>query len=240
MDTKKETAIFNCLAEVYEELDWEWTLAQASPAPAPRSEQFQNRMEKILRKSRVREVLWEIGEKAACILLVLAIGTGLLLLSDKEVRAELIRFFRKDWGTHTTYEFPEKVEWEGEFELYEPTWVPEGFVEADRWIGEISGMSIRYDKVQGDEIEEIYFGCTDMRYAGISLNTENTKCYEVTYKGERAEFYESQDEAFLSSFVWQNQSGCWFDLGGNLTLEEFMKIADSLEKTEDLKNERKK
>ena len=108
-------------------------------------------------------------------------------------------------------------------------------MEAYRWEGELSGVTIRYDNVEGEELRELYFGCTNMRYAGISLNTENTERYEVMYQGEWAEFYESQDEEFLSSFVWQNQNGCYFDLGGKFTLEEFIEIADSVEKTEKIK-----
>ena len=237
MGTKRGKAIYDGLAELYAELEWEVTLSQVPSGPVPKSEQFQKQMEELFRWSRRREAAREILRKAACFLLLAVVGTGALLLANEEVRAEVIRFFRKDYGTYTEYQFNEQVEWEEEFELYEPTWVPEGFVEAYR-VGDLFfGLTIRYDNTEGEELREIYFGCTNMRYAGVSLNTENTKRQEVMYQGERAEFYESQDEKFLSSFVWQNRNGCYFTLSGKFTLKEFIEIADSVEKTEKIKKE---
>ncbi len=81
--------------------------------------------------------------------------------------------------------------------------------------------------------------CGGVPGGGLSLNTENTKRQEVTYQGERAEFYESQDEEFLSNFVWQNRNGCYFTLSGKFTLEEFIEIANSVKKTEEIKKEKK-
>ena len=239
MGTKQEKAIYDSLAELYAELEWEWTLSQAPPGSVSKSERFQKRMGELFRWSQRKETMRATGQKVAGVLFAIAVGAGVILLTNEEVRAEVIRFFRKDYGTHTVYQFNEQIKWDGEFELYEPTWVPEGFVEAYRVEDLLMGMSIRYDNIEGEELRELYFGCSNMRYTGVSLNTENTKYQKVMYQEEWAEFYESQDEEFLSSFVWQNQNGCCFTLSGKFTLEEFMKIADSMERTEKIKKKKK-
>ncbi len=240
MGTKQEKAIYDSLAELYAELEWEWTLSQAPPGSVSKSERFQKRMGELFRWSQRKETMRATGQKVAGILFAIAVGAGVILLTNEEVRAEVIRFFRKDYGTHTAYQFNEQIKWDGEFELYEPTWVPEGFVEAYRVEDLFFGLRIRYDKIQEEGVREIYFDCMNIQDGGgLSLNTENTKYQKVMYQEEWAEFYESQDEEFLSSFVWQNQNGCYFTLSGKFTLEEFMKIADSMERTEKIKEENK-
>lgn len=95
MGTKREKVIYDGLAELYAELEWEWTLSQAPPDPVSKSEQFQKRMEELFCWSRRREAVRKIIRKAACFFLLAVVGAGALLLANEEVRAEVIRFFRK-------------------------------------------------------------------------------------------------------------------------------------------------
>ena len=112
MGTKQEKAIYDSLAELYAELEWEWTLSQAPPGSVSKSERFQKRMGELFRWSQRKETMRATGQKVAGVLFAIAVGAGVILLTNEEVRAEVIRFFRKDYGTHTVYQFNEQIKWE--------------------------------------------------------------------------------------------------------------------------------
>lgn len=188
----------------------------------PMSERFRRRIRGII----LRESAVSVARRVAAVILTVLTVTGSLMLINEEVRAGVIRFFQKIYQTHTEYHFQNDVmEWDGAFHLYEPTWLPEDYREGYRSTEE-AGLSIRYDHASG---KEIYYFCRDERMSGVSLNTENTERQEILYQGEWAEYYASCEEGFLSSFVWGNEYGCYFALSGDLTLDECMQIADSLE-----------
>lgn len=228
MDTKKEISIYDSLAIIF--MEAEWNNAQRAygldPVVIP------DKMEKHLKAARRWSYVRSGIRKAAAVLLILVSAAGTLVLINEEVRAEFVRFIHKHFMTHTEYEFRnDDLSWKDEFCVYVPAWIPEGYTEAYRSMDEDGGW-IRYDATQDGKIQEIYFICKDERSTGMSLNTENTRRSEIVYQGQMAEYYEAYEEGFLSSFVWGNEWGCRFVLSGNLTLEEFRKIADSLVEAE--------
>lgn len=226
MDMNRETEIFECLVELYMESELELVRECMAEVQPPMSERFRRRIRGII----LRESAVSVARRVAAVILTVLTVTGSLMLINEEVRAGVIRFFQKIYQTHTEYHFQnDAMEWDGAFRLYEPTWLPEGYREGYRSTEE-AGLSIRYDHASG---REIYYFCRDERVSGVSLNTENTECQEIRYQGEWAEYYASCEEGFLSSFVWGNEYGCYFALSGDLTLDECMQIADSLEAKEE-------
>lgn len=190
------------------------------------SERFRRRMRAIVLRNRVQGAAVSVSRKAAGVILAVIVGTGVLMLINEEVRAEILRFFRVNFEKYTVYSGKLRTE---DF-LREPKFyylkdVPEGY-ELISWDESSIGES-DYEYVRS-ATEKLFFTvqCEDGFTVGI--DTEDSEYQAVLYQKGIADYYKAMSSSHVSAFTWENEYGYRYYLQGNFTLEEFMKMADGV------------
>ncbi|MCR4778648.1 MAG: DUF4367 domain-containing protein [Lachnospiraceae bacterium] len=225
MKTKSDYPELDLLAKIYMESDWKLADADNSEEFLV-SKRFKRKIDGIILFEKSLLVL----RKIAVVLLVFLIGTGTLIVINEEVRATVIRFFRETFDTHT--EFHDNLygdDYDNADMVYVPTWIPEGYNVHYYNLDSQLGFDIVYYKMDGTQIEEISYSCNFIDNSGISVNTEMTNKKIITIDGKEVEYYESYDEKYDSSIIWNDKEGRIVYFSGKLGIDEFSKMFSGLQ-----------
>lgn len=199
------------------------------------SPKFENRMERQLRKwskedkSNRKKVSRFTNNllKIAAVFLVVIIFSGAFIATSNAARVKILNFFKDvtDVSTEiittdeqyadsrTIDKIPEKA--------YKPTYLPDGFYLTDVFEDDNATFILYLDN-NGNGIQiKTYFDTNS-----ISLDTENSKTYEESIKGNPAFLAESdKDSSIFIKFPENNVL-----LYSDISLKELRKVAESLTK----------
>jgi hypothetical protein len=157
---------------------------------------------------------------------VVAIVTAAVLFSafmtDSEVRAA-IKSVIIEWFDQFT-KFTSRQDSTKESQEWEPSYVPEGFTEDERY-GDFGRLTIRYSDSKGNTIAFTYIGQSD----SASLDNENRDFYEVEAEKTIYYVFEAETSDKGNSVIWDKE-GYRFTVRGQLPISELLNIAESVEK----------
>lgn len=191
------------------------------------SKKFNKKMDKLLKKFKKKDTLkfvFDIAKIAAAILIVIG---GILYGNTLEARANPYTWFRKMEVTLNNASMYVYDEESGNYYLniYEPTYVPDGYIEEYRSVNEI-GISIRYKNENGENItwkqrlisnttiigeDNEYDGKIETEYIGENINMH------VYGNGCKSVYYESVNNVFHLN-------------ADNISVEDMYKMVESMEK----------
>jgi hypothetical protein len=189
------------------------------------SEKFEKRIAKISkglrrkeRNTKIRKSAPKFATAAAVAVMVAAVAT------NPAIAAFFGRIFVQIADDTARHEFVGDVEITPETFNAElrPYFLPQGYRIQSVWYGL---MSVATEYTNEDEIIIVRYGVADG--AAISINYEHSVQHDVLVNGREAFFYESTDEDFLSSLVW-NYGGYAFVILAQISLDEFVQIAESI------------
>jgi hypothetical protein len=104
-----------------------------------------------------------------------------------------------------------------------PSFIPQGYRIQSVWYG-YSGVVVEYANEE-NEIIIVRYGIADD--SAVFVNSEHSIQRVVLVNGREAFFYESTDEDFSSNLVW-NYGGYAFVILAQISLDEFVQIAESI------------
>lgn len=169
-------------------------------------------------RKRLRRKKWvSYSKRAACIILVLAILSGITVFSVEAWRVKFLNFVFHTEEPNTDFNFSSP---DTSFQNDEITlgYIPEGFTLAEDHSTETS--------------VELFFD-TDEQYFSISINsidsnfsidTENGSIEHITVNGVEAIFTSNHN---INALVWHTQDYS-FTILGNISKEDIIKIAENI------------
>lgn len=189
---------------------------------------FEQKMEKLLRKTKhpqLRRVLQNI----AAILLAVLVGAGVWLTVDTTARATFFHWVREVYETHIVYRFSGEAP-AGVLPEYRPGWLPDGYREVS-----VSGddhlRNVLYDN-SGLETENTLiftYHHTDKGTLHVIFDPDS-EGIAVQVNGLPGHFYPAGNTSDSNSLVWIDQNtGIMFALTSHLSLDDILHIAESLE-----------
>lgn len=190
------------------------------------SSRFEIGIKKLLAKDRKKDFLKKFinaGRKTASIFLI---GLGLLygiLLLNSEVRATtedvLVGWYKQ--FTSFTIRDDEFIDRDKDWIL---NYLPQGYVLENLWVrGWTTYME--FTNTQRDKIRFSY--TPGEEGTDVLVDEELDRVYTSKVLGKEAFFVKSTDEELDNGLIW-NKQGYNFDLWGKFSMEELIKIAESL------------
>lgn len=171
----------------------------------------------------------------ACLVAILSFGTALAV--SPEVREAVFGWFKEQHESFTHYEYhaPEEstpASGGGEQQTY-PRYIlsqlPEGYREVDSSYDEI--LPAQATIYQGEDSSMLFFLVTIGTEDGGNLfvQEEGNTIQQVEVAGVTGDLYIPDDPADYPCLVWA-KDGVLFSLGGGLTREELIALAERVEK----------
>lgn len=166
-----------------------------------------------------------IRRRAVAIVAAILILIG-CAMSISPVRAAIIEFINWVYEEFTyiffNQESPSSQDLTDEFIVYEPTYIPEGFISINKYEGDF--VLFEY-KSETDFFTYNQQGIEDI---SINLNTEGIQTEELEFKGLPAKYYSNQG---IQSLIWYDNRYMYTVLS-SLDREMVFKIANSVEKSD--------
>lgn len=168
-------------------------------------------------------------QRAAAVFLAILIGTGTWLGVDAEARAAFISWFREFTGDSAVYTYVGEVP-EKDITNYHCSWMPEGVEAMEVDVSDTSGHVVYIS----EENDFAVFSYTYM-HSGTALHLfptgEELVHTEMQINGMHADFYEEPGENYSCCIVWFDEANkTFFDINGNLSKEETIRMAESVQK----------
>ena len=168
-------------------------------------------------------------QRAAAVFLAILIGSGTWLGVDAEARAAFISWFREFTGDSAVYTYVGEVP-EKDITNYHCSWLPEGVEAMEVDVSDTSGHVVYIS----EENDFAVFSYTYM-HSGTALHLfptgEELVHTEMQINGMHADFYEEPGENYSCCIVWFDEANkTFFDINGNLSKEETIRMAESVQK----------
>lgn len=109
-----------------------------------------------------------------------------------------------------------------ELQEWEPSYVPDGFTEDERY-GDFGRLTIRYSDTDGKAMTFTYISQSD----SASLDNEERNFNNIEIAGVTYYTFEAEASDKESSIIWDAVE-CRFTVSGQLPTEELLKIAESV------------
>jgi hypothetical protein len=190
------------------------------------SPEFELRIKKLFTKDRRKDFIKTISLYSRRVASVLIIVLGLLfgtLLFNAEVRAAVGNVLVEWYEKFTSFTFrddeiiDEKKDWTLKY-------LPEGYIQENyQVLGRIT--SIEYRNNQGEKIRFTYV--PEGSATNISVDNENHQISNYVILGNEAFSITALDDKFDNGLIW-NMDGHTFDLWGKVSIDELIKIAESI------------
>lgn len=195
-------------------------------APFEYSQDFLDKMDKLIRKVRRRNTVRIASQRVASVILAVLIGASAWLTVDTEARAAFVSWVREVYEDSFIYRyFGEKPE-EG-LQEYEIAALPEGYelVTADC----TDSMHIKLYQSGDSSMMLIYYQHHDGRTHIVESREEFDCQYkEVFVNGISADYYDLEDDAFANELLWvDEENSVVFHLSAYLGDAEMIRIAES-------------
>lgn len=189
---------------------------------------FEKKMQKLIRRAD-HPIRYRIAQVVACLLLAALLSGCTVLAVSPEARAAFVGWVREMYETYVEYRYT------GENQVtppsviyYRPTWIPEGYQEIT--VEESTSQTyIYYEK----EDKLLVFCCTmDADAATLKIISDNGDILDVQnvkIGDSSADLYIDPKENAASDIVWINENGTLFFIHGQLSGDELIKMAESVE-----------
>lgn len=191
------------------------------------SPKFERRMKGLLQKNRHPTARRTLG-RVAGVLLALLVSSAIWLSVDAEARGIAAGWFRQAYKTVFVYRFAGSAESVDKDVKYAPTWLPEDWIEADRW-DDNTGVTIFYDN--GTDVNNYFsyiYAPTESDYRGLYLFDDAIPVCATVGGSPAGLFLPNEDDA-ASTLIWSDsETGILFLVSGDLEQETLIRIAESV------------
>ena len=182
------------------------------------------KQEQVQQKKKRRTPL----QRVSAVFLAILIGSGTWLGVDAEARAAFVSWFREFTGDSAVYTYVGEVP-EKDIADYHCSWLPAGVEAMEVDASDTSGHVV-YFSPEGDFA---VFSYTYM-HSGTALHLfptgEELVHTEMQINGMHADFYEEPGENYSCCIVWFDEANkTFFDINGNLSKEETIRMAESVQ-----------
>lgn len=196
-------------------------------APFDYSQDFLDKMDKLIRKARRRDMVRLVAQRVASVILAVLIGASAWLTVDTEARAAFVSWVREVYEDSFVYRyFGEKPE-EG-LQEYEITALPEGYELATTDCTHT--MHIKLYQHEDSAIMLVYYQNHEGRSHIIEKRDEfDCEWKEVYVNGIVSDYYDLKDDALANELLWiDERDGMVFHLSAYLEESEMVRIAESI------------
>ena len=196
------------------------------------SPQFERRIEKLKRKA-AHPIFYQTVHRVASILLAILIGTSAWLVVDVEARAAVFGWIKEIYETTFIYRFEDKSENLINTNRYRPSWLPEGYTE---FLVDESTESILvvYVSETGEMLKFNYV--QNPNETDWAIDFSQMKKSIVTVNGYNADLLISSSSDIANCILWSTSDNTAFYISAFLEESDLVRIAESVKKTEDIKN----
>lgn len=189
------------------------------------SETFEKNMQKLIKRQKrfYFNLFNTFGKRVACIVLVIFIGLFATVFSVDAFREPFINFVVETYEKFTKI-FPaqdlENVTGNFVFEIYEPQYIPDGFIAQEPSVAD-TGYMCTYIDVDGN-----YFVFTQVLRSDVSImvNTEDGTYEKIYIHASEAIYHENKGMRGITYSVGDYT----FSVTGYLSKETIIKIAESI------------
>lgn len=183
---------------------------------------LEKKMQKLIRRAD-HPIRYRAAQAAACLLLAALLSGCTALAISPEARAAFVGWARETYESWFVYRYTGEDKAILENVVYRPTWIPEGYQETT--VHERNtDTTIIYEN--GEYL--LFFQCLMDIDAG-SLYIGSDDILNVKVRDFPADLYIDPEENAASAIVWINENGRLFWIHGNLSSDELVKMAESVE-----------
>ncbi len=227
LDEKKSDYLLELALEEQLENDEDmrhWEQLEQENLPHEFSEQHKKRMRKIFRKAKRIEFYKEHRKrivKIAASFLVIICASVITVTQVEAFRMPLLDFFYqvKEKSTFFGVSADSGRKLTKNFQEYEPTYKPEGFV-----VTEVSEKKDRFSIKYEDENGSNYKFCFFYKFRDFALDTEDAAVSDININGKKASIIEKGSETRIIMY----EENYIFFLEGTISLEDAYKIIESV------------
>lgn len=188
------------------------------------SQMHEAKMERFFaaqRKKQSAKKYRRILKAAACVLLAVAVGSGVTIFSVDALRTRFLNFVFVPSKPNTDYNFGDYAQNRYSDSDITLNYIPEGFKLADK-VKSSESIDLLF---KNDEKSYFYFNVNDITVQS-SIDTENATVENITVNGYDG-VYISNDN--INALVWHDNRYS-YDIIGNISKENIIKIAKNLKK----------
>lgn len=205
------------------------TLLASLPAPSACahefSETFLQKTELLIQKHRRRATAQRVWKRVAAVFLILSLSAATWLSVDAHAREKLFQWAKEAFGSLFVYRI-DGSNIEKEYCGYEPTWLPEGFVLADRDHSDEFGFDYYcYENTETGQI--LVIDISMVRNGAMTITpqgTVNPSVYDVN--GIQADFYPEDEISTTQALIWIDEdTATVFSVEGNISAQDILHIA---------------
>lgn len=187
------------------------------------SKEHQNKMKRIFRKERQKEflkVFSKHAQRAACILLVLIIGSGIAIYSVEAWRIKILNFVLEIGQPNTDFNFSDNGGSSYSDDDITLEYVPMGFEMTNSYS---TRQKVFLTFTNGEKYFHIVITDID---TNSSIDTENGTMDKTEVNGFEAIYTTNHN---INAIIWHNNE-LVFRISGNILKEEILKIAENIKK----------
>ena len=209
-------------------------MLQAMPSPAACeytfTPAFQEKMDALLHRARAARRRKRTWTRVAAAIAAVLVSLGTWLTVDAEAREVVYRWFSERFGSTVVYFFPNK-ETAKSPGLYEPSWIPDGFIEVKRNCMKDHGTIFYKSESTNQEFLFHYETVGDTTYVEYGDVSEEPEV--VSVQGFRGEYYPAGSGSIWNYLTWFDEStGILFSVDGKMEKAVMLHIAESVKLAE--------
>lgn len=205
---------------------WLDTLPDDSEIPVHEfSEEFNKEMERLVALSQKQKKPNKRLRRIAAMFAVIIIGASSFIGVNAEARAAFVGWIKELADDYLIYRYEGDPVPDAEPMVYRPAWIPEGYSEflVDE---EDDTKFLAYANEAREMLKLSYIHNPDETDWFIS--TENTVKESATVNGHKADLFISTDPDTAGGVIWSDENNCAFMLSGFLTVDDLLKMAESI------------
>lgn len=194
------------------------------------SREFQDKMAPLLATARRMEAVRQWTRRGVAALLAVVIGLSTWLAADIDARAAFLNWVLEIYESSIVYHFFQGTPTAREGLAYYPTWLPEGYEQADVITAPMEKIVLYHQNQQ--EVSTLAFryllSSQDRQYE-LMLDESQYECTEVQVNGSPAHLYQPIDSSQTNNLIWFNEDETiTFFLEGPLEPSVILHIAESV------------
>lgn len=192
------------------------------------SPRFERKMKKLLWRAK-HEKFYTMVKKVSCVLAAILVGSGIVIASSETVQGFIKEWLKEKSGNWMVYFTTEDREYEEELPSYRLTALPEHYKEVERSRTDV-GEYIVYDYEGSKNYITLNY---TRQYTGteLYLDPEESTITQIQVGDYIAECYHTEDIDDQDTLIWIDEAcHLMFEVSGPGTLEELVKLAESMEK----------
>lgn len=200
------------------------SLPEPEDCEAVFSARFERKMRKLIRRT-AHPIRYRVMKAAACFLLVVLIGGGVLTF-NAEARAAFLGWVREVYSFYFEYHYTGSQKELSQDTIYCPTWVPDGYD-----LIQEPKAGARVDVIYKNEQDEsiVFNYSANVESLIFRIKREDAQISPVTVNGMSADLYLDQNESNSNFLVWKDaDTELIFWIMAPLETDELVKIAENV------------